>query len=269
MDTFLSRSEMSNPSTLPQPIWCEQFHVRVFETDLNNRWKPAAFFQAMEEAAANHARNLGYDYPDMMAKHMIWVLSRIKIQFEHFPTIPNRIVLQTFPRGIQQKIFFTRDFLFTTPAGKRLAVATSAWLLIDPYKRRMLLPNSLPGSLPLNEGLSTLNENLEKIALPAEMSPVLTRQAAYSDLDLMNHVNNARYVEWICDCFPPEHYRRYQPAYLQINYNHEVLPGSSVTLSVGERSGSPLVHVICGSLNGEERRAFEAEIGWREFRQPE
>jgi acyl-ACP thioesterase len=260
---------MANPSILPQPIWCEEFRVRVFETDLNNRWKPAAFFQAMEEAAANHARNLGFDYPDMMAKGMIWVLARLKIRFIEFPTIPDRIVLQTFPRGIQQKIFFTRDFLFTSPAGKRLAMATSAWLLIDPHKRRMLLPNSLPGSLPLNEGLSVLNEKLEKIAPPSEMTPVLTRRADYSDLDLMNHVNNARYVEWICDCFPPEHYRRYQPAYLQINYNHEVLPGNSITLSLGERISDPPVHVIYGSPDGEEKRAFEAEIGWREFRQPE
>ncbi|MEW6180744.1 MAG: acyl-ACP thioesterase domain-containing protein [Chloroflexota bacterium] len=256
-------------STLPQPIWCEQLKVRVFEADLNNRWKPTAFFHAMEEAAANHARNLGYDYPDMIAKGMIWVLARLKIRFDDFPTIPEKIILQTFPRGIQQKIFFTRDFLFTSVSGRRLAVATSAWLLIDPHKRRMLLPNTLPGKLPLNEGLSALNENLEKISLPAEMTAVLTRQAAYSDLDLMNHVNNARYVEWICDCFPPDHYRRYQPDWLQINYNHEVLPGAGVTLSVGQRSDEPLVHAICGTLDGSETRAFEAEIGWRERRQPE
>ncbi len=259
---------MVNQSTLPQPIWCEQLRVHVYETDLNNRWKPAAFFHAMEEAAANHARNLGFDYPDMMAQGMIWVLSRLKIRFDDFPTIPEKIVLQTFPRGIQQKIFFTRDFLFTSASGKRLAVATSAWLLIDPYKRRMLLPNNLPGSLPLNEGLSTLNETLEKIALPAEMTAVLTRQAGYSDLDLMNHVNNARYVEWICDCFPPEHYRQYQPAWLQINYNHEVLPGADVTLAAGLRSSEPLVHVISGNLNSGDTRAFEAEIGWRKLRQP-
>ncbi|MEW6504710.1 MAG: acyl-ACP thioesterase domain-containing protein [Chloroflexota bacterium] len=259
---------MSTPTTLPQPIWCEQFRVHVYETDLNNRWKPAAFFQSMEEAAANHARNLGYDYPDMMAKGMIWVLSRLKIRFDAFPTIPDKIILQTFPKGIQQKIFFSRDFLFTLQSGKRLAVATSAWLLIDPHKRRMLLPTSLPGSLPSNDGLSTLNENLEKIALPGEMTPILTRTAGYSDLDLMNHVNNARYVEWVCDCFPPEHYRRYLPAWLQINYNHEVLPGASVTLSVGTKSVEPLTHVVCGSLNEGETRAFEAEIGWRELRQP-
>ncbi len=259
---------MSTPTTLPQPIWCEQFRVHVYETDLNNRWKPAAFFHAMEEAAANHARNLGYDYPDMMANGMIWVLSRLKIRFDAFPTIPDKIILQTFPKGIQQKIFFSRDFLFTLQSGKRLAVATSAWLLIDPHKRRMLLPTSLPGSLPSNDGLSTLNENLEKIALPGEMTPVLTRTAGYSDLDLMNHVNNARYVEWVCDCFPPEHYRRYLPAWLQINYNHEVLPGASVTLSVGTKSVEPLTHVVCGSLNEGETRAFEAEIGWRELRQP-
>ncbi len=254
-----------NPTAI-LPVWREQTHVRAFETDFNNTWKPAAFFNAMQEAAANHARNLGFDYPEMIARGMIWVLTRLKIRFLRFPTLPEAVHIRTFPRGIQQKIFFTRDFLFDDSEGKPLAAATSAWLLIDPQRRRMLLPNSLPGALPRNEGLVALDEILEKIPLPAEMIVRTQRQAGYSAVDLMNHVNNARYIEWICDCFPPEHHRRYRLAWLQINYNNEVRLEETVTLAVGE--SAPLRYAVSGSLNRGETRAFEAELGWQSIHQP-
>lgn len=253
-------------STNAHPVWREQVHVRTYETDFNNTWKPAAFFNAMQEAAANHARNLGFDYPEMMARGMIWVLTRLKIRFFCFPTIPEPVQVRTFPRGIQQKIFFTRDFFFDDSEGNPLAIATSAWLLIDPRRRRMLLPNSLPGTLPLNEGLFALDETLDKIPLPAEMVTRMQRQAVYSDVDLMGHVNNARYIEWICDCFPLEHYQQHRLVWLHINYNNEVRPAETVTLAVGE--SAPLCHAICGNLNNGETRAFEAELGWHPIHQP-
>ena len=56
--------------------------------------------------------------------------------------------------------------------------------------------------------------------------------ADYSAVDLMGHVNNTRYVEWICNCFPQEKYQQEQIAWLQINYNNEVRPNEIVQLGI-------------------------------------
>ena len=247
----------------PVPIWQEETFVRGFETDFDNRWKPACFFQNMQQTATNHASNLGFDFPSLLEQGMVWVLSRLKVYFYHYPTVHDPVIIRTWPKGLQQKIFFTRDFQFSAPDGQLYAAATSAWLLIDPVKRRMLLPAALPGALPRNEGVSAVDELLEKLEPLDSVSERLSVRANYSAIDLMNHVNNARYIEWICDCFPAEHYRQHRLTWIQIHYNNEVRPGETVSLAAAPRPEDASRWMVTGSLNGGEVKAFEAELGWQ------
>lgn len=246
----------------PVPIWREETQVRPFETDFRNWWKPACFFQTIQETATHHAKNLGFDFADMMAMGTVWVLTRLKIIFYQFPMTGQKVIVETWPKGIQQKIFFTRDFHFYSPTGDRYAAATSAWLLIDPHKRRMLLPNVLPGSLPRNEGHSALDEQLEKINPVERTAERHTATAAYSAIDLMSHVNNARYIEWICDSFPYQHHQNHHLKWLQINYNNEVKPEEWVSIRTASRPEDANQWVIEGVNQNSGVKAFDAETGW-------
>jgi medium-chain acyl-[acyl-carrier-protein] hydrolase len=245
------------------PVWREELRVRAYETDFNNLWKPASYFQAMQEAATNHARHLGYDYPDMFSRGSVWVLTRLKIYFHDFPTIADPVTVETWPRGIQQKIFFTRDFRITSPEGKPYASATSGWLLIDPVKRRMLLPNGAVNELPRNEGRYAVNELLEKIPSRDGLQVCSQVKADYSAIDLMGHVNNARYIEWVSDCFPMEKFSQSRLDWLQINYNTEVKPGELVTLSWAQDPQDSRRWTIEGSNQASGTKYFDVELAWK------
>ncbi|HEX2981581.1 MAG TPA: acyl-ACP thioesterase domain-containing protein, partial [Anaerolineaceae bacterium] len=225
-------------------VWTEETSVRSFETDFAERWKPACFFQAMQEAATHHAAAFGFPYREMLARDMIWVLSRMKIYFHRFPRLHEVVRIETWPKGIQQRLFFMRDFCFTSPEGEPYASATSAWLLIDPQARRILPPRALYGEVPDNAGRSVIEETLEKIQPPEGMTERLRRQAGFSAVDLMGHVNNARYIEWIADLFPLDSYRERDLAWLQINYINEVRPGEEVVLAAECSDSDPAVWQI-------------------------
>ncbi len=245
-----------------QSIWTEETSVRSFETDFEEKWKPACFFQAMQEAATHHAASFGFDYQDMLKNNMIWVLSRMKIRFEQFPKLRQKVILTTWPKGLQQKIFFTRDFIFAGPEGERYATATSAWLLIDPRARRMLHPRALHGQVPDNEGLSAMDEMLEKINPSEDLPERLAITAGYSAVDLMGHVNNARYIEWISDSFPMQHYHSQCLSWLQINYLNEIKPGECVSLRTASEENDPSTWLADGFNQSTNQRAFEAALGW-------
>ncbi len=249
---------------MSQSIWTEETTVRSFETDFEEKWKPACFFQAMQEAATHHAASFGFDYQDMLANNMIWVLSRMKIRFEQFPKLRQKVIITTWPKGLQQKIFFSRDFIFSGPDGERFAVATSAWLLIDPTARRMLHPRALQGQVPDNDGLSAMEELLEKINPGEDLPERMAAIASYSAVDLMGHVNNARYIEWISDSFPMEHYAENRLNWLQINYLNEVKPGECVALRVGQQGGASPTWLVDGTNQTTGTRAFEAALGWEQ-----
>ena len=127
------------------------------------------------------------------------MLSRFRIHFHAFPKMGETVTLQTWPKGVQQRLFFTRDFTLHDPQGEALAAATSAWLLINPHTRRILLPQALIDRLPDNRGRSALDMDLEKINPPDGLPERGVFEAGYSAVDVLGHANSARYLEWLSD----------------------------------------------------------------------
>jgi medium-chain acyl-[acyl-carrier-protein] hydrolase len=245
-----------------KPVWTQDIYVRTFETDFENCWKPSGFFQSIQETATSHAAHLGFDYQDMLAMNRIWILSRVKVKFYAFPTMRDTVTVKTWPCGIQQKVFFTRDFHFLAPDGSRCAAATTAWILIDPTARRMLLPHALKGELPCHDERA-LDEELLKIAPNDDLPEVFRINTGYSAIDMMGHVNNARYIDWICDCFPIEHFQGHKLDWLQINYTNEVRPGDVISMAAGQRADDPLEWALKGTNHTSSNWAFEAAVRWK------
>jgi medium-chain acyl-[acyl-carrier-protein] hydrolase len=247
-----------------QPVWTMQTRASAHACDFKRRWKPAAMFLTMLEAASDHAAHLGFDFDAMQARRVSWVLSRFRIHFHAFPAMNEPVVLQTWPCGLQQRLFFTRDFLLTGAGGQLLASATSAWVLIDPVARRMLPPQALQMSLPGNEGRRALDMTLEKINPPVELPERLQIEAGYSAVDVLAHANSARYVEWLCDALGVEAFERGNFAWLQINFIRETRPGERLSLRVGQNGAGAADWVVEGFNLSAGTRGFEAAFEWRE-----
>jgi acyl-ACP thioesterase len=217
---------------------------------------------AMVEAAAHHADALGFGFDKMLANDMTWILSRLKIRFYDFPRLDDKVTIQTWPKGFQQKIFFMRDYHLMGSSGQTYASATSAYILVNPRLRRMLPPQALTGDLPDNGGLSALDEVLDKIPIANPPQEQLTMRAGYSAIDLMGHVNNARYIDWISDCFSFDEHQKHKMSWLQVNYINEVKPGESVSLQRAGYTDQPNTWYIAGANMNTEAKAFEAQVGW-------
>lgn len=243
-----------------QPIWEENTTVRVFEVDFQQRWKPAAFFQAMQEAGSHHAQNLGFDYQELMSRQMIWVMARARVIFQRFPLSDEPVIVRTWPKGIRDKILFLRDYQLFDQHRQLLASATTVFLLIHLQSHRILSPDLLTRDIPLNQDLHAIQEIPQKISPPAEMSERFTLTAGYSDLDILGHVNNARYVEWITDAFSMQQYQAQQINWLQINFLHEVREGDQLLIST-HQLGSDLWYVQ-GWNETQNESAFDSIVQW-------
>jgi len=246
-----------------QAIWRETASIRLSETDFQQRWKPAAFFSAMQEAGSHHATRLGFDYSDMMAAGVSWVLLRAKIHFDSFPGAGQTVTIETWPKGIHNKLFFMRDYLAFSNNGNRLAAATCAFGLIDLHARRILPAKMLEGELPNNEGRNAIAGFPEHLNMPAEINENFRHQTTYSDVDLMGHVNNTRYVEWVCDCFSMEFHQQHSLEELQINYRNEIKAGEWVVIQTGSTDDQPGMSFVAGNNLNTGSIAFEAAVRWK------
>jgi acyl-ACP thioesterase len=246
-------------------IWEQEVRVNAYECDFNLAWKPASFFQHLTEIAGVHATQLGFGFQAMQEMNYFWVLSRMKIQFHAFPRAGELIRIRTWPKTIQQKLFFIRDFEVQTLSGEPLASASSAWLVINTETRRMVPSATLNLALPNLPDRCALTEFLEKIVIPPETEERLRACASYSTVDVQGHVNNSRYVEWICDSFEMETFKQQRPAWMQVNYNTEVLPGEQISLRSTVSSEQTDQWLLEGVNLTSGARAFEAQIKWQQF----
>ncbi|HOJ00896.1 MAG TPA: thioesterase [Anaerolineaceae bacterium] len=244
-------------------LYESQERVCTFECDFQRRWKPAAMFQHLTEAATSHSEQLGAGFDVMLSQNLFWVHSRMKLLFVAFPKAGDEIIIRTWPKTIQQKLFYIRDFEVLTSSGQPLALATSAWLVIDATRRRMIPPRSLDIDLPSLPDKSGLDEPLEKLGLDDDGEERLRVRAGYSVVDMLGHVNNSRYIEWICDAFPMEMYERNTLDWIQINYDREVRPGEEVGLLVKEQAGENAVWQVVGNNHSNGTLAFEALLHWK------
>lgn len=248
----------------PQKIWFEDTTVRSADTDFQSRWKLSSVFAAMVEAAAHHAEDLGCGYEEMLAHDLVWILSRLKICVFDLPRLNEKVTIQTWPKPIQQKIFFMRDYHVLGKSGRKYASATSAYILVNPRTRRMAPPQSFFGSLPENNGLHALDESLDRISAPGALEEQFVTRAGYSAVDLMGHVNNTRYIDWVSDCFSFAEHQSHRLSQLQINYINEVKPGDTVALLRGADPAQPGNWYILGSNQASAAKAFEALVSLEE-----
>jgi len=235
----------------------QQLTVPSYGTDVSQYLKPGAFMDLAQEIAYVSARSLGFGYDELLRYGTAWVLSRMHIEFLSLPRWKDAVELQTWHKGFEGP-FYVRDFRMLGADGKPAVLATSSWLIIDLATRRLLRRENLEDKLPLDTLCpdSAIDEPCGKVVMPAEgLDEMAEHVVAYSDVDMIGHTNNARYVVWAMDCLPFGDLEKRRVRSLRINFNREARPGETVELFRAPVEGGWAVE---GRV--EDKSSFCAEI---------
>lgn len=244
-----------------QSVWNEEILVKSYEVDYNKKLKLNTLFNYMQEAAYNHACRLGAGYEDLISRGYFWVLSRVKINVLRYPEWEEKINLETWPKGTN-RLFALRDFIIRDSNSKVSALATTDWLILDSKSMRPQKVQALPIVLPDNEGRHALDEELGKLESQNIFEYEAKKTAAYSDIDVNNHVNNAKYVEWILDCFSEEYYSDKHLKSLQLNFISQTKLGDRVVLKRGIYNGNSSISYVEAVNEESSSKVFQAIIEW-------
>jgi medium-chain acyl-[acyl-carrier-protein] hydrolase len=229
-------------------IWAEDFKIRAFMVDKYREANLFTLLNLCQEAAGNHAHFRQLGYADMQARGMAWVLNRLKIKVFQYPKWMETVTVKTWVSQMQP--FSHRHFQISTNDTSRwniplksgenreggiLANAYSIWIPIDVVSKR---PKRLTQEdFPLNnlEYDCEMPEKLGNTVTPSrdEAESIkggifsAEREVKASDLDMLGHVNNAKYVEWLLDDLSNKGIHT-KPHSLEINYLGEVFEKSVV-----------------------------------------
>ncbi|MCL2739596.1 MAG: thioesterase [Oscillospiraceae bacterium] len=172
----------------------QEYRIRETECDDNSQIRLAALWDIMQDAAYSHAGILGFSHKEMLKNGNFFVLSRMNVDIAHYPKAQEKITVHTYPAGLH-KLFFIRKYEIFDESEKKIAEGTSFWILVDLQTARPLRPQKAYPDTAFN--FDYQGEISEKIAVPENAELIRQVTAEFSDIDGNNHVNNARYIDWI------------------------------------------------------------------------
>jgi len=239
--------------------------VPAHNVSLNGQIKFYTLAGMLLESAATHASMYGFGYEDMKRDKVYWVLSRFHIIMHSYPRRNDKVLIETWHKG-PNRVFFIRDYRMFSEDKHPLASATSAWLVLDGNTGRpkKMDAESIPYKYTVKDlhAIENVPDKLPAISDPDRQIQVTAR---YSDLDINNHVNAIRYIEWIQDCYGEETYRSGNVREFQINYQLETRFGEQLDIRMKNRSAKDPFDYFEGVRSADKNQAFRARIAFGRF----
>jgi medium-chain acyl-[acyl-carrier-protein] hydrolase len=234
----------------PKDIWIDEYAIHSYEIDITGSATLPILCKFMQESAYHHAENLGFGFSHLMEKNLFWVLANQKIQMESYPRWGEKISIHTYPSG-KGRLSYYRDFKIFDKKSKLIGKATTTWYAIDLQRRR---PRRLEDYFEFSpvEGEFVFQERPDRLKFIEYKKTYKTFQAGYYDLDINDHVNNVRYIEWILECFSLDFHKSRQLSEIEINYMAEAVFGNSISASVNETENKLFSHCLIRSEDKKE-----------------
>jgi len=203
-------------------VGTEIYKVRSYQMDMKAKVTLTAIAGYLQESAGNHAHQMGFGFEQMSKSGFIWVLTRLKIKVHHYPSWSDSLLAETWVVN-REKFFSRRDFEIRSATNHPLVSAVSGWMLLDMKAKRPQLVDNFPMDIDFYPNRLALPEDTAKIEELNEINYQSTYKVIYSDLDIVNHVNNVQYLRIILDAQSFELRNQYQVKSFEINYIAEAL----------------------------------------------
>lgn len=227
-----------------QKKYSQTFFLSAGETDAEGRMSVNFLTSKIIDISTAHANSLGIGNPAMEDKGCGWVLSRLALEMEKYPTVNETYTLTTWIESFNRH-FSERIIMVSDADGNAFGFARTIWMVLDTKSREsvglshlkipeeLIIPDECPIArqgkhkqiLPASEGES----DLPKGTLPSN-TPAFSYRIKYCDLDFYRHVNTVRYVVLLLNGFSLEEWDRTEVERMELAFMHELRFGQEITV---------------------------------------
>ena len=225
--------------------------INSFRVDYSRNLTIPALLENLQEAAWSHASLNGAGWDDLHRHNALWVLSRFHIAIERMPKWQENVTLETWSK-LPDGVTAYRDFEMTDAEGAVIVKAASVWHILDAKTFRIQKIETLMNAFPHCENRHVFNENPLKIAAFESNETAKIQHVKYSDIDMNNHVNNTKYVQWIFDDLDTDFIKTHSIKDLQINYIAQLQLGDTYTIHHKQLSDGEFAHCVKNVETGKD-----------------
>lgn len=207
----------------------ETRQIEICDVDYKGQYRLCHMFNRFAEVATQGAVQLGMWNQDMYDRYG-WVVAKQTLKLTQPIRYKDTIeIVTTVGKGTF--VTFPR-YYFIKKDGEVIGECSSIWTLID-LKNRRIVPLKRVG-IDIPEITHDICLELpQTIQIDLPMNYICQRQVLYSDVDINQHMNNTRYIQWAFDIIDYHVHENDYVSEISINYKKEIRPLEYVDLYLG------------------------------------
>lgn len=233
----------------------EQYTINFLHCYPNGYLKYTDLCNLLQITAGNHADLGGISFTDMQAHHQAWVMSRMRLEITKLPKWRDNVTIKTWIKSLENSRSIRCMEMYLN--GEKIVGCESYWAVINTQTRR---PDTLALVHEHFEKFETnaTQQSTIKIEIDENAEVIENRKVVLSDLDIVNHVNNVKYMEWCFDVENTKRLLKQEIKALDINFIRELNLNDDALIKRTEKSN----HTIY-TIEKEAKNAYALQIVWK------
>lgn len=236
-------------------VYSHDWQINFIQCTPNGLLKHTELCNILQLTAGYHAEKGGLSFTDMQLYHQAWVLSRMRVEIIELPKWGDTVTVKTWIYDLQGSRSIRALELWR--GEQKLAGSVTYWAVFNTKTRRaeaLALPHEHFEKYPDREATT---ESFRKVDLNRESELVCDYKTVLSDLDIVNHVNNVKYLEWCLDAVEPKPLLSKQLKSFDMNFLRELQLANTVQIVKGEQEKQTYF-----SINKDGKACFALELNW-------
>lgn len=185
--------------------YCDkQFELRYFEMNEFGVASPTTILTLLEETAAEHCYAINHSLYQLGEKNIGWVLISGIMQMERYPGYKEKITIRTWLskyttiKGLRENIIYDEQ-------KNIIGRAKGLWVFFDIERRRPAeIYNDIKEKWSFCSEESISYNISQKIQAITSSDYAINFKVNRYDTDMIKHVNNIRYLQWVVESVPEE-----------------------------------------------------------------
>lgn len=243
-----------------KPVWEEKFYIGAYDTDAKGEIKLSKLTGYIQETAWWHANHLALGKNFMHKEGMVWMLAALKIHIDYFPKWMEKITIESWPKGLS-RFYYLRDFVLYDQNKNPFAIATTQWLLLDIKSKRPKVFMTDELNFAKDENRNVFEEPIEKLP-KVKNGKIFKKQVDYTDMDLNQHLNSNRYIDFILGTFSAEYHKNKHVKDFQINFLKEVKNVDEILIKQ-QQFNEQEMYLFEGLSKDEKLTHFQSFVGFQ------
>jgi acyl-ACP thioesterase len=237
-------------------IFSKDWEINFTQCTPNGYLKYTDLCNILQLTAASHSEIGGISFVDMQEFNQAWVLSRMRLEITHLPKWKDIVTVKTWINTLENSRSVRALEMYVN--GKKMIGAETFWAVFNTKIRRpepLALPYEHFDLYPENKATEV---SFSKIDIKDKKEIVFEKRVVLSDLDIVNHVNNVKYLEWCLDCIDEKFILKQQIKSLEMNFLKELSLKDNVVIHENVTDTKTIF-----SITKDDKTCFALQVNWK------